>query len=64
MKNITVDMTSDDLLVIIGALIKLQMATGVKDERLLDLSARLSTIAIDKLSEDDFEYSINKLDKK
>jgi hypothetical protein len=57
MENITVEMTQDDLLVIIGSLIKDSVSKGVHDQKILDLVARLSLQAIDKI---DFEEHINK----
>jgi hypothetical protein len=57
--TINIEVTKEELLVIIGALIKLQVATGVKDEQLLKLSSKLSTQAIDLLSTEDFNELLN-----
>lgn len=48
-KSIQVGMTQDDLLFIIGALIKNQVSKGVKEDKSLDLVARLSLQAIEKV---------------
>lgn len=50
MEEINIKITKEDLLVITGALIKLQVLKGVKDDKMLDLSAKLMTQVLDNLT--------------
>lgn len=49
MNEIDIKMTQEDLLIIIGSLVKEQMSRGVKEQKILDLLSRLSLQAIDKV---------------
>lgn len=60
MDKLNVELSKEDLLAIIGALVKYHVSTGLYDDDLDDLIQRLQVVATENVDADDIMQIINK----
>ncbi len=61
MEKLTIEITKNELLIIISGLVTAQVVKGVKDDGLADLLVNLSQQAIDSISKEEMQKLINNI---